>query len=227
MVFLSWQHCLCTWSPSKRWLLFQMAARKKLKKHKRECSWVLLLLFPFHKREGAQGQCVSCSKMVSAASGRKENCIGISRALSLCIPDMSLKLSRALNQLLRSQGHFTRTICSDFLVGEISSACSPDSGERGLPPSTCLCVCCVCSGEWVSRVHQPVWCSQCLAAGEGTQAGIRHSCCSLLQACQSCRWVAPYCHAFFLSCVPWWSARSQGQEPVRGSGLSALACISH
>lgn len=60
----------------------------------------------------------------------------------------------------------------------------------------CLFVCCVCSGEWLSRVYQPVWCSQCLAAGEGTQAGIRHSCCSLLQTRQSCRWVAPCCHAF-------------------------------
>lgn len=114
---LPWQFCLCTlikiklWqAPSKRWLLFQMAASRT----QRTWGGMFFFLFPFHKRGGAQSQRVSCSKVISAASGREENCICISQVSSLGIPHKSLKLFRALKQLLRSQGHLTRTTCSDF-----------------------------------------------------------------------------------------------------------------
>lgn len=77
--------CLCSslamlpnapWSKSSSGRLPQKEmAQLKNSKNIREN---VVLLFPFHKRGGAWGQCVSCSKVVSAASGREENCIGIS-----------------------------------------------------------------------------------------------------------------------------------------------------
>lgn len=114
---LPWQLCLCTlvkiklWqAPSERDGSCSKWLPVELKEHKGECSF---FCSPF-----TRGEVHRVSVHLAPRSYQQllvgKRIVFASQVSSLGIPHKSLKLFRALKQLLTSQGHLTRTTCSDF-----------------------------------------------------------------------------------------------------------------